>query len=237
MNEIFINDVRVDASAFQSPAAAAVHELLRQRAVQLCLMTDDVDGVSMERVLEQLLDREAAGTTPSEEECRRYYESHLEEFTTGERVFARHILFQVTPGVSIPALRAKAELTLADLMRDSARFETVARECSNCPSAEHGGSLGELSRGDTVDEFERALFNGTYLGIYPQIVKTRYGFHLVAVDRREAGLPVPYESVRASIASRLSDHSQRAVLVRYVRKLAETAEIRGVDLLGSPTDA
>jgi peptidyl-prolyl cis-trans isomerase C len=138
----------------------------------------------------------------------------------------------VTPGVSIPALRAKAELTLADLMRDSARFEAVARECSNCPSAEDGGSLGELSRGDTVDEFERALFNGAYIGIYPQIVKTRYGFHIVAVDRRQAGQLVPYEPVRASIASRLSDHAQRAVLVRYVRKLAETAEVHGVDLFG-----
>ncbi len=229
MNEVVVNAIRVATARFPSAEAAAVHELLRQRAVFLGLVSDGGEAPQVEEALERLLEAEAAGASPSEEECRRYYDAHPEEFTSGELVFARHILFQVTPGVSVPALRAKAELALADLMRDAGQFAVVARECSNCPSARDGGSLGQLSRGDTVAEFERALFNGAYVGVYPQLVRTRYGFHVLAVDRREAGRLVPYEAVRDRIVGLLSERSQRDTLARYVSRLAARARIDGAD--------
>ncbi len=230
MSEVVVNAIRVTTERFASPEAAAVHELLRQRAVFLGLVAEQAEARQVEEALERLLEAEAAGASPSDEECRRHYEAHPEEFTSGELVFARHILFQVTPGVSVPALRAKAELTLADLMRDPGQFAVVARECSNCPSAGDGGNLGQLSRGDTVPEFERALFNGAYVGIYPQLVKTRYGFHVLAVDRRETGRRVPYEAVRDRIVGLLRERSQRDTLARYVSRLAARARIDGADL-------
>ena len=76
----------------------------------------------------------------------------------GELIEADHILFQVTPGVNLDMLRAHAKVVLDELMADPSRFAEVAREQSNCPSAAVGGSLGQLGRGDTVPEFERAVF-------------------------------------------------------------------------------
>ncbi len=247
MTELTVNGTVVDGAGYPSSEAAVIHELLRQHAVALGLISESMAGDdAIERAIEDVLDREVVAPAPGYDECLRYYEGHQEEFTSGELVFARHILFQVTPGGPIPALRARAELLLAELMRAPGDFDRAARENSNCPSGAHGGHLGHLARGDSVPEFERALFNGGYLGIYPQLVKTRFGFHILAVDRREPGKLVPFEVVREQIASRLRESIQRVALAHYVRKLALTAEITGADLctdrgispsLEEPTDS
>jgi len=227
---ITVNGVAVDAAGHASPQAAAVRELLRQRAVAAGLAAPDVSGDESDQAIERLLEKEVATPEPGEDECRRYYDAHPAEFTSGELAFARHILFQVTPGAPVPAIRAKAELTLADLAKDFSKFEPLARELSNCPSSEQGGNLGQLGRGETVPEFEQALFNGAYTGIYPQLVKTRFGFHVLAVDRREPGRRLPFEASRPRIAQRLRERVLHKALQQYVRLLAADAEIEGVDL-------
>jgi len=58
---------------------------------------------------------------------------------------------------------------------------------SNCPSGQQGGNLGQIGRGDTVPEFKKALFRLGPTGLLRELVKTRYGFHIVAIDRRIPG--------------------------------------------------
>jgi peptidyl-prolyl cis-trans isomerase C len=194
-----------------------------------------VTGAEADAAIERLLEKEVATPEPGDEECRRYYDAHPAEFASGELAFARHILFQVTPGAPVPAIRAKAELTLAELTKDSSKFEQLARELSNCPSGQQGGNLGQLGRGETVPEFEQALFNGAYTGIYPQLVKTRFGFHVLAVDRRVPGRRIPFEAARAQIAQRLRESVLRKALQQYVSVLAGQTEVCGVDLDAAAT--
>jgi peptidyl-prolyl cis-trans isomerase C len=232
---VAVNGVAVDITGYPTPEAAAVRELLRQRAAGLGLVDPGAGVEEIDAAIERLLEREVAAPEPTAEECGRYYQAHAAEFSSSELVMARHILFQVTPGAPVPALRAKAEMTLADLARDPSQFERFALECSNCPSAQHGGSLGQLGRGETVPEFEEALFNGTYIGIYPQLVRTRFGFHILAVDRRQPGQRVPLEAVRARIAELLRARAQQRALAQYVRALASEADIEGADLDAADT--
>jgi peptidyl-prolyl cis-trans isomerase C len=232
---ITVNGVAVDAAGQASPQAAAARELLRQRAVAAGLAAPEAGADEADAAIERLLEKEVPTPEPGEDECRRYYDAHPAEFTSGELAFARHILFQVTPGAPVPAIRAKAELTLAELAKDISRFEPLARELSNCPSGQQGGSLGQLGRGETVPEFEQALFNGAYTGLYPQLVKTRFGFHVLAVDRREPGRRVPYEASRERIARRLRERVLQKALQQYIRVLAGQAEVRGVDLGAAAT--
>jgi peptidyl-prolyl cis-trans isomerase C len=232
---ITVNGVAVDAAGHASPQAAAVRELLRQRAVAAGFAPPNITGDEADAAIERLLEKEVATPEPGEAECRRYYDAHPAEFASGELAFTRHILFQVTPGAPVPAIRAKAELTLAELAKDPSNFEQLARELSNCPSGQQGGNLGQLARGETVPEFEQALFNGTYTGIYPRLVKTRFGFHVLAVDRREPGRRIPFEAARAQIAQRLRDSVLRKALQQYVSVLAGQTEVCGVDLDAAAT--
>jgi peptidyl-prolyl cis-trans isomerase C len=226
-----INGAAADTDAWPSPELAAVRELLRQRAVAVGLLAAEVaDEAQVGAAIEQLLEREVTVPAPTEEECRRYYDAHRDEFRRGDLVFVRHILFQVAPGVSVNHLRALAERTLAELRDDPERFAERARELSNCPSGCFCGNLGQIGRGDTVPEFEAALFAANATGILPNLVKTRYGFHIVAIDRRIEGDVIPFAAVAAQIAERLTNAVQQRAMIQYVAILAGQAEIDGVDL-------
>lgn len=233
---ITINGVAVDTGSSPGPQVAAVRELLRQRAVAVGLLSVSVhDGREMHDALEQLLAREVQVPAPTEAECRRHYETHLQDFRSGELVCARHILFQVTPSVPIPRIRDRAERTLAEVLQHPDRFAALARELSNCPSGQQGGSLGQVGRGATVPEFEQALFRPAPIGVLRELIKTRYGFHIVAIDQRTPGKMLPYEVVREHIAHRLQVCVQERALRQYVCFLAGQAEIQGVDLAAAPT--
>lgn len=232
---VLVNGVAVDAADYPSAEAAAVRELMRQRAIADALVAPDADAGEVDAAIERLLLRDVETPEPTEDECRRYYAAHTAAFVAGELAAVRHILFQVTAGTPVPALRTRAEGVLAELVRAPDRFDALARECSNCPSAQHGGNLGQMQRGEMVPEFERAIFGGAWTGIQRELVKTRFGFHIVAVDHRAAGMTLRFEAVRDRIAERLSESVLARALAQYVRVLAGTAEVRGVELGGSAT--
>jgi peptidyl-prolyl cis-trans isomerase C len=231
---VSVNGVEVTARPESSDELAAARELLRQRAVAVGILdAASTDGGSIDRAIEELLAREVATPTPTEEECRRYYDAHRLEFESGDLVHARHILFQVTPSVRIPEIRARAEQALNALLAEPERFAAVAAEMSNCPSGQHGGNLGQIGRGDTVPEFEKAIFRLGATGLLRELVKTRHGFHIVAVDQRIPGKRLPFDVVKDKIAERLRAMVEEKALRQYISVLAGKAEVRGADLNGT----
>ncbi|HWB49871.1 MAG TPA: peptidylprolyl isomerase [Stellaceae bacterium] len=231
---VSVNGVEVTARPEATDELTAARELLRQRAVALGLLGEaPTDEAAVEQAIEELLAREVVTPSPTDAECRRYYDAHPREFESGDLVHARHILFQVTPAVRIPEIRARAEQTLNQLLREPERFAAVAAELSNCPSGQHGGNLGQIGRGDTVPEFEAALFRLGSTGLLRELVKTRYGFHIVAVDQRLPGTRLPFDVVRDDIAERLRVMVEEKALRQYISVLAGKADIQGVDLNGT----
>src|SRR6516165_9616508 len=233
---VTVNGIAVEVARWPSPTVAAVRELLRQRAVALGFLAPEViDDDEIGAAIERLLSEEVVVPSPTEAECQRYYDTHLKEFWSGDLVHARHILFQVTPSTSVPEIRGRAERTLSELLAKPDKFTAVARELSNCPSGQQGGNLGQIGRGETVPEFERALFRLGASGILPELVKTRHGFHIVAVDQSIPGKTLPFEAARDQIADRLKASVEERALKQYVSILAGQAEVVGVDLAGART--
>jgi peptidyl-prolyl cis-trans isomerase C len=215
---------------------AAIRSLLTAHAIELGLLPQAHDAAQADAAVERLLDAEVVTPEPTEEECSRYYALHPEAFTSGDLVFARHILFAVTSGAPIARIQQQAEKVLHELRAHPERFAELAAAHSNCPSAQQGGSLGQLGRGECAPEFERPLFEGRALGVLPQLVNTRFGFHIVAVDQRVPGAAVPYAAVKDQIAARLYAQVQEKALEQYVRVLAarQRVEIPGVAAATSP---
>jgi peptidyl-prolyl cis-trans isomerase C len=217
--------------------ALAVRELLLERAAGDGLFegrsrseVSFADAAAEDAVIERVLDLEVRTPEPNEEECRRHYLAHPAQFRAGDLVEASHILFALTARVPPGALRARAAEVHAAARREPPRFAELARKYSNCPSAAQGGSLGRLGRGDTVPEFERALFATDVLGVLPELVDSRHGFHVVLVARRIAGEPLPFEAVRERIAASLRARSTERALAQFVQVLAGEADLQGVDL-------
>jgi hypothetical protein len=63
-----------------------------------------------------------------------------------------------------------------------------------------------------------------------EVIKTRYGFHLVAVDQRIPGETLPFEAAREQIAELLKASVEERALRQYVSILAGQAELTGIDL-------
>ncbi len=231
---LLVNGMAVAVDADRPAELAAVRELLRQRAVAVGLLDAAVeDETEIDAAIEALLDKEVTTPVPTEAECRRYYEQNPAEFESGDLVHARHILFQVTPQVNLPQMRARAEQALNELLAEPGRFAALAAELSNCPSGAQGGNLGQIGRGDMLPEFEKAVFKFGASGILRELVKTRYGFHIVAVDRRIPGHRLPFDVVQEEIAARLRSRVEERALRQYVSMLAGQAEIEGVQLEAS----
>ena len=185
----------------------ACTELLRQAAQRAGLLAaGDVptpDGVISEgaaNAIESLLDQVLSTPEPSEEACRRHYAAHEATYRTGERVRARHILFAVTPGVDVVALRKRAEATLLDVRchngKNLDKFADAAAVASNCPTGAQGGNLGWLSISDRAPEFARELFGHAEVGVLPRLVHSRFGLHVVEVQAREPGVAQSFDAVR-----------------------------------------
>lgn len=176
-------------------------------------------GESEERLIDALLDREVTALPCTEEDCHRYYRDHSDLFRSGDLFEADHILFAVTDGVPLAALRERAEQVLAAVLAEPERFAVLAGEHSNCPSAQVGGKLGQLARSEVVPEFWQAVAQFSVTGVLPKLVETRYGLHVVQVRRRIEGQVVPYELARPRIAAWLDERNLRQALREYALEL------------------
>ena len=203
----------MSANEHAKPDLETVRARLLERAAQVGL-----EGTEDERI-ERVLAAEVPDAEPTDEACRRYYAANLRRFTAGELVEAGHILFAMTPRVPPERLRAKAAEVHARASREPARFAELAREYSNCPSSGQGGALGQLGRGDAVPEFEQAVLEGDALGVLPDLVTTRFGFHVVLVSRRIPGRIAPYEAVRDEVRAVVSRLAEERAIGEYVRRL------------------
>jgi peptidyl-prolyl cis-trans isomerase C len=219
----------------------ACTELLRQAAQRDGLLAADdtptSDGVISEaaaHAIEELLDTILEIPEPSEEACQRHYAAHQGSFSPGEKIHARHILFAVTPGVDVVALRKRAEAALLDVRchdgSNSVAFAKTARELSNCPSGAQGGDLGWLTSNDCAPEFARELFGHAEVGVLPRLVHSRFGLHVVEVLQREPGVVQSFEMVRGAVAMSLRQKTYVTALRQYLRLLAGQASVEGVEL-------
>ena len=228
----------------------ACSELLRQAAIQggVLASTDLApgDGVLSEaasQAIDAWLERELQLPEPSEDACRRHHAAHPARYRTGQRVRLRHVLFAVTPGVDVVALRNHAEACLLDVRCHdgkahggaSAGFERAARELSNCPSGAEGGELGWLTPADCAPEFAREIFGQVEVGVLPRLVHSRFGLHVVEVLEREGGEPQSFESVRGAVAMALRQQTYVTALRQCLQVLAGQAMVEGVDLDAAKT--
>lgn len=224
----------------------ACAELLRQAAMQGGLLTPGdapPSGGAMSEAassaIEALLDRELVLPAPSEEACRRHHAAQRGHYAVGERVHLRHVLFAVTPGVDVNALRQRAEACLLDVRCAAPggedRFAAAAASTSNCPSGADGGALGWLTTDDCAPEFAREIFGKPEVGVLPRLVHSRFGLHVVEVLARQPGLEPTFEAVRSAVAQAMHQQAFATALRQYLQLLAGQAQVVGVDLDAAST--
>lgn len=235
-----------EALSAEELRSRACVELLRQAAIAGGMLgSDDAAGrrgvisEAAADAIETLLASHVRVPTPDEAACRRYHAANASRYAVGERVHVRHVLFAVTPGVDLNALRLRAEQCLIDLRArtrgEADRFPKAAAELSNCPSGKDGGMLGWLAAADCAPEFAKEVFGHPEVGVLPRLVRSRFGLHVVEVLAREPGSVPAFETVEPAVRQTLDRQAYATALRQYLQVLAADARIVGVDIEAAAT--
>ncbi|WP_312680103.1 peptidylprolyl isomerase [Stutzerimonas nitrititolerans] len=226
-----------DEAVFLATQALVVRELLRQRIAELGLVVQAASGESEEEAATRtLIEQEVPLPLADEAACRQYYNGNQQRFFSAPLLAARHILL-ACPADDAEArslAREQALALIAELQATPHRFAELALQHSACPSKGQGGALGQISKGQTVPEFERQLFR-LPVGLCQQPLESRYGYHLVAVDQRIEGEQLPYEIVAGTIRAELNQRVWQIGVSQYLQNLVGAADIEGIHLQRADT--
>jgi peptidyl-prolyl cis-trans isomerase SurA len=143
----------------------------------------------------------------SEEEARRYYDGHLEEFTTPATVTLREI-FVAVPGdgttinvAEDEAARAKAE-DLRNRVLAGESFEAIATAASDSASRANGGLIGPLSLGELVPELRQRL-SAMKAGEIGESIRTPRGYQILKLESMTPEQTMPFGLAREEISNRV----------------------------------
>jgi len=215
--------------------ALVVRELLLQEARTRGYLAGPATGRSADQAQEEAIRRltETAVPVPavSEAECQAFFEANRDRFRGPDLFEPSHILFAAPPDGAEARAEAftAARQALAELERDPDRFEQIARKRSACPSGARGGSLGQITRGETEPPFERHILELEVGAISREPIETDHGFHIVRLDERARGDHLPYEVVADRIRIYLRDRAWRRSMHAFIGELMARAEIEGMD--------
>jgi peptidyl-prolyl cis-trans isomerase C len=191
------------------------------QALQQAGLTEEELRVQLRDQLpvQKVQERVAGDAEASQEEVERFYEENKElQFTTPEQRCARHILFNKDQ-------RAQAE-EVKGRLQNGADFAELAREFSQDPgSAENGGDLGCLGQGETVPNFEEALFNAEE-GEIVGPVETEFGYHVVEVTDIRQQSTQPLSEVEGQIREQLSADIQAQEFSSWLQEQKEQRNVK-----------
>jgi len=158
-----------------------------------------------------------AGIQVTDAQLQKAYRDQQSDFQTPERVQARHILLK-SDATNDAAVKVKAEDLLKQI-KSGADFAKLAKEKSeDTGSAQNGGELGWIVRGQTVPEFEKAAFT-LKPGETSGLVKTEYGYHIIQVEAHEQAHLKPFDEVKPQLAAEL----QKQGASQLMQKLTDQA--------------
>jgi peptidyl-prolyl cis-trans isomerase C len=169
--------------------------------------------------IQKVQERVAGDVGPSQEEVEQFYEQNkAAQFTTPETRCTRHILFNKDQ-------KEKAE-EVKQQLQNGGDFAALAKEYSQDPgSAEQGGDLGCIGRGETVPNFEEAVF-GAEQGEIVGPVETDFGYHVIEVTDIQEEATQPLSEVEAQIRDQLTTEAQSEEFTAWLQKQKEQRNVK-----------
>ncbi len=169
----------------------------------------------------------------TDQQAKQYYDDNRETlYLVPTRVKASHIL-AVFPWIKDGSEKSgegrnealKKIETVEDELKNGGDFEELAKKYSDDElTAENGGDLGYISKGQTVGEFEEALFS-LDVGEVSGIIETEYGFHIIKVTDRQEEHYQDFEEVKEDIKKYLLDSHKLKEYNDFIFSLIKDANI------------
>jgi len=165
----------------------------------------------------------------TDEEAKKYYDSHLNEFTTPPTVTLREILVTVGGDPKVmnvaadEAAQAKA-LQIRKRAMGGENFEKLASEVSDSPSKANAGLIGPLSVNDLSPEL-RKMIDSMKAGDVSEPMRTARGYQLLKLETITPTNTMPLDKAREQISERVFTDKRKAEYLKYLQKLRSQAII------------
>lgn len=159
----------------------------------------------------------------SKEDIAEYYSDHPEEFKTEKTVEARHILIKVDPDADEKVVAEKKQIAEKVYKKAQAgeSFEALAKEYSEGPTREQGGYLGAFKKDAMVKPFADKAFS-MKAGEISEPVKTRFGWHIIKVEKVNDATEQSLETATESITKKLIDLKSKETAFKKAENLYDT---------------
>ena len=232
------------------------NQFLKQKGISKAQFDKDFEQELRIKKLAQQIDN----TTVSDADAKKYYKDNEKRFIYPDKVRASHILISTNPAEIERLLRAdkansklsddeikgkvqdelvarkgKAENLLKEAQKDKAQFAKLAKENSEDKgSVENGGDLGFFAAVEMVPEFSSAAFATKPDTIYPKVVQSKFGYHIIYVTDRSAAGKYPFEAVQYEIKNYLQAQKEVKAIDSLIESLKKNAGIVYVDETYNP---
>lgn len=160
----------------------------------------------------------------SDSEAKEFYEKNSDKFMQESTLHARHILLESEEDAKkiIGTLKSLQGKALQE------KFMALAKEKSTGPSAPNGGDLGTFKKGQMVPTFSEAVWALQEGEITTKPVKTRFGYHVIYLEKKNPPSKVAYNDVKSQIITTLKQKQFTAKIQEMAKELKKKATI--VDL-------
>jgi peptidyl-prolyl cis-trans isomerase D len=142
----------------------------------------------------------------SDEDISNYYNANIAKYKTPKKVEARHILFKTDKNADEKAIESqrKEALRIINMLKAGKDFGELAKQYSDCPSAEKGGFLGTFAKEDMVKPFADKAFSMKEKEI-SKPVKTKFGWHIIKVEKVYKPVTKSFKEVKNEIDTTLKN--------------------------------
>lgn len=145
-------------------------------------------------------------TKDLEELAHEHYLLNTDRFTSKEEIKVAHILLKTEKGNETQQAEtlAKSKKILEDI-KQGLDFANAAKKYSADKSnAQAGGVMDYFTKGRMVPAFESAAFKLEKTGELSDLVKTKFGYHIIKFIDRKHPIVQTFEDVKSSIIAKLT---------------------------------
>ena len=165
----------------------------------------------------------------SDGEAKKYYDAHLDEFTTASTITVREITVNIATdnrGANVAAeeeAKARAGQIRARALAGE-DFEKLAAAVSDSPSRASGGLVGPLSVSD-LDPALQKTFTGLKVGDISEPFRTARGFQLLKLESSTPVVTMPFDQAKEKIGDRVFTDKRKDEFQKYLEKTRALAII------------
>ena len=199
---------------------------LRTSGLSLASLREKIAGRL--RALQWLEKQIAAGPVVSDQECRKFYDTHVDLFQQPARFRVSHIFLAAhseTPPEDVAA-KAKAIEALAVRVAGGESLSKLATESSEDEASKvRGGDLGFFSAARMPPEFFTEV-EKLRAGEVSKPFRTHLGFHIVQLTETKPPRLVPFEEARGEISGALANERRVQITARLAGSLTKAGYLR-----------